>query len=105
MIDATTLRRLANRLRSAIAVCDEALLPLLERMPEGGWVGKSRAVILAFRNELVAVGNELDKAAPKGPEDTPARSPSGMMEAVGNGVSGVRGIAERTRKILDGSET
>lgn len=59
MVDAATLKRLANRLRSAIEVCDEALLPLLARMPSGGWVGKARAVILTFRNELVAVQSEL----------------------------------------------
>lgn len=101
MIDATTLRRLANRMLSAVAVCDDALLPLLERMPTGGWVGKARAVIQVFRNELVATRNELDAMAPADPEATPQRTPSGMMQAVGNGVSGVRGIAERTRKMLD----
>jgi hypothetical protein len=105
MIDATTLRRISNRLRSAIAVCDDALLPLLERMPEGGWVGKARAVIQAFQRELHAIGSELDEAAPKRPEDTPARSPSGMMQAVETGVSGVRGIASRTRSILEGGKT
>lgn len=104
MLDATTLKRLSNRLRSAVAVCDEALQPLLERMPEGGWVGKARAVILAFRGELVAVSNEL-AMADEDPEKTPVRSPSGMMTAVAPGVSGVRGIASRTRKMLDEGKT
>ena len=100
MLDPVTLKRLANRLSSAMAVCDDALVPLLERMPTGGWIGKGRAVILAFRNELTAVRNELALSMAD-PEDTPVRSPSGLMQAVQTGASGVRGIAERTRQMLD----
>jgi hypothetical protein len=100
VIDATTLRRLTNRLSAALVVLDDALLPLLERMPEGGLVGKARAVIQAFRLEFTAIRNEL-AATDDDPEKTPVRSPSGMMQAVAPGASGVRGIAQRTKNILD----